>query len=119
MLVREVTATDQGEPTLETCVGGVNRVHVALDPRDVRREVRGAERRPELLHDLTAGLLEGPLKGGAALVAEGPVLADHRDLPVLQRLVRPSAKRVAGLAGRPPGADDIRASPPLGEVLSG
>src|SRR5437879_10639184 len=98
MLVREVTATDQGDPTLETCVGvltheaqcvvpgpgGVNRVHVALEPRDVRREVRGAERRPELLHDLTARLLEGPLKGGAALVAEGPVLRSEEHTSELQ-----------------------------------
>src|SRR2546422_510487 len=88
MLVREVPAADQGDPAFEPCVGvltheaqrvvpgasGVDGVHVALEPRDVRGEVRGAERRPELLHDLTARLLEGPLKGAATLVAEGPVL---------------------------------------------
>jgi len=133
MLVREVPAADQGDPAFEPCVGvlpheaqrvvpgagGVDGVHVALEPRDVRREVRGAERRPELLHDLTARLLEGPLKGAAALMAEGPVLADHRDLPVLQRLVHPPAERVSGLASRPAGGDDIRAPPALGQVFSG
>jgi hypothetical protein len=133
VLVGEVAAADQGNLALEPGVlvlageaqrvvagaGEVDRVHIALESGDVRREVGRSERRPELLHDLAARFLERALERGAALVAERPVLADHRDLLVLHRVVGVLAERMPGLAGRPPGADDVRAPAPLREVFAG
>src|SRR3989449_5528273 len=51
-------------------------------------------RSPELLDDLAARVLEGPVEARRDLPAEGEVVADHRDLPVLEVLVDPRAERV-------------------------
>ena len=133
VLVGEVAAADQRQALLEPGVrvlaheaqrvgarsGRVDRVDVTPQPGEIRPVVGGAERREELLHDLTARLLERSLEGGARLVAEREVLGDDRDLPILEHLDDPRTERMRGLARRPPGAHDVLAAAALRQVLSG
>ena len=79
----------------------------ALMRRDVRPEVLGAERRPDLLDDLPAAGLEGALEAADHLVAEGVVGADRDDL-LVALFAGPLAERMARLRARPAGADQVR-----------
>jgi hypothetical protein len=79
-----------------------DRVRVGLDGRQVRAEVLGAERRPDLLDDLAAALLERLLEAAHHLVAERVVGGDHRDL-LVALLAGPFAERVARLRAGPAG----------------
>src|SRR5207245_10329345 len=65
-----------------------HRVRVALDLGEIRREVRGVERGPQLLHDLAPVLLERLLEAADDLPAEGVVDTDDGDLLVAEGLRR-------------------------------
>src|SRR5262249_25337319 len=94
-------------------------VQVAPELRQVGCEVRVAERRPELLHDLTARVLEGALKATRHLPAEGEVIADHGDLAIAEVVVHPLAEGLRGLGARPSRSHDVRAPLALRDVLRG
>ena len=74
-----------------------DRVGVRLDGRDVRPEVLGAERRPDLLDDLPAAGFEAALEAADHLVAERVVGADRDDL-LVALLAGPLAERMAAAA---------------------
>ena len=57
---------------------GVDRVDVRLDLREIGAVFRRVERRPQLLHDLAAGRLEGEMEAAGAFVAVGEILGDDR-----------------------------------------
>ena len=84
-----------------------------------RREVVRVERRPDLLHDLPALLLEHLLEAAERLVAERVVHADERDLAVLRVLDDPLGERMHRLARRPAGAHDVLRRLALGDVVGG
>src|SRR5437867_2769882 len=111
-LLREPQRVGAGED-------GVDRVHVAAEPRDVGGEIGGAERRPKLLEHLAARLLEGPLEARRHLPAEGEVVPDHRDLPVPEVVVYPLAEGVGRLRARPARADDPGTPLALRDVVRG
>src|ERR1051326_1316107 len=84
-----------------------DRVRVRPDGRDIGPEILGGERRPELLDDLAAALLERLLETADHLVAERVVGGDHRDL-VVALIACPLAERMARLRARPARAHEIR-----------
>ena len=71
-------------------------VDVGLERRDVGPEVLGADRRPDLLHDLAAAVLERLLEAAERFVAEGIVGRDGSD-PLVALLARPLPERMTGL----------------------
>src|SRR5207248_2774521 len=91
----------------------------ATEPGDVGGVVGSVEWRPELLDDLAAGLLVGPLEAGRDLPAEGEVVADHGHPLVAEVVVDPFAERVRRLRARPARAHDPRAALALREVIGG
>src|SRR5438034_5150104 len=94
-------------------------VRVALDLGQERREVVRVERRPDLLDDLAAGLLERALEAAHRLPAEGVVHADRRDPLVLEGPRHPVTERMHRLARGPAGAYDPPGRLPLGQVVGG
>ena len=71
--------------------------------RDVGAEILGADRRPDLLHDLAAAILERLLEAAERLVTEGIVGGDGGD-PLVALLAGPLPERMARLRrheGRP------------------
>src|ERR1017187_7328225 len=70
-----------------------HRVDVALDGRDVRPEILGAKRGPDLLDYLAAAVLERLLETADRFVAEGIVGADRDDL-LVALLAGPLAERM-------------------------
>lgn len=75
---------------------GEDRIGVALYRRDVWLEVLGAERRPNLLHDLAAAILKGLLEATDGFIAEGIIGTDHDDF-LVALIASPSSKRMMGL----------------------
>src|SRR6185312_16185324 len=75
-LVRVLLQETQG---IDAVVADINRIEVALELREEGAVVGGADRRPELLHDLAAIVLEGALEAGGALVAIGEIVGDGGD----------------------------------------
>ena len=73
--------------------GDRHRVRVAPDLRQVRHEIRDAQRRIELLDDLAAGRDEGPRHAPDVLVARREIGGDEDQTPVAL-LVRPLAQRM-------------------------
>ena len=71
-------------------------VGVALDLRDIGPEILGADRRPELLDDLAAAILEGLLEAAERLVAERVVGGDGDDF-LVALIAGPLAERMGGL----------------------
>ena len=72
-----------------------HRVGIGLEGRDIGPEVLGAERRPDLLDDLAAAILERLLKAADRLIAERIIGADGDDLlvslvagPLAERMMR-------------------------------
>src|SRR5581483_2488788 len=99
---------------------GENGIGVLLDRRDVRSEVLGAERGPDLLHDLAAAILERFLESTRYLVTECVVGCDADNL-LVALITGPLPKRVMRLRRRPACADEIGilVELALGEVVGG
>src|SRR5215469_9766023 len=74
--------------------------------RDVRTEVLGADRRPDLLDDLPAAGLECPLETADDLIAERIVGADRRDL-LVALVAGPLPEWMARLRAAPAGACEV------------
>src|SRR5258708_460856 len=70
VLLQEAQTIDAGE-------ADIDRVDVALDLRDEGAVIGDVERRPQLLHDLAAIVLEAALKATYALVALAEILCDR------------------------------------------
>src|SRR6266545_3179289 len=133
VLVGEGAAADQGQLALEARVrvllgeaqgvgagkDGIDRVHVPSELGEVGREVRGVERRPELLDHLTARLLERAVEARRHFPAEGEVIADDRDLSIAEIVIDPLAEGMGGLRAAPADANDVRAALALGDVFRG
>ena len=96
---------------------GVDAVDVGLQLADERTVVGRVERRPELLHDAPAGVLEGPVEARRTLVAVGEVVGDHRDALQAELLGRVVAHRVHRLRGGAVGVDHVVAPSLLREVV--
>src|SRR6185312_3810260 len=90
VLLQEAQAVGAGEP-------GIDAVDVALDLGDERAVVGGVQGRPQLLHDLAAGILEGALEARCALLAIGEVVGDHRHALHVQLFGGIVAERMIGL----------------------
>ena len=89
------------------------------DLRDIGRVIRRDERRPQLLDDLAAVVLEHALEARHLLVAESEVLGDRRRALVLELLGGVVAHDVAALRRGRRRADDERIGLALGHVLGG
>src|SRR3989442_2741178 len=98
---------------------GEDGVGVPLDLSQERREVVGVQRRPDLLDDLPAILLEGLLEPADGFPSEGVVGADGGDLAVLRVLVDPVTEDVHGLARVPSRSHDPLGGLALREVVGG
>jgi hypothetical protein len=72
-------------------------VDVLLELRDIGAVIGRDQRRPELLHHLAAGVLEGALEAGVELVAVGDVVGDHGGALVFEFLGRVVAHGIATL----------------------
>src|SRR5262249_39182151 len=84
---------------------GEDSVGVTLDLRQVRTEVGGAERGPELLYHLPAGFLKSALKAANLFPAEGVVCRDRRDLLITKCFRDVLAERMVRLTRGPSGSD--------------
>ena len=91
----------------------------AADLGEIRRVVGRHDRRPQLLHDPSARILEDPLEAAHLLVAEGEVVGDGDHALELQVLGRVVGQRVHVLGRGGGGADEVGVGPPLGHVLGG
>src|SRR5262249_37933652 len=83
-----------------------DRIGVLPQRRDVGPEVLGADRRPDLLHDLPAAGLEGALETADDLIAERIVGADRRDL-LVTLVAGPLPERMARLRAAPARAEEV------------
>ena len=68
-------------------------IDVALDRRDVGPEILGSDRRPDLLHDLAAAVLECLLEAAERFVTEGIIGGDGGD-PLVALLAGPLPERM-------------------------
>src|SRR5262249_57550826 len=75
------------------------------------------QRRPELLHHLAAGVLEGALEAGVEFVAVGDVIGDHGGALVFEFLGRIVAHGIAALRRGGGCADEPGIGLALGPVL--
>ena len=103
-------------------VGAGEAVEHAVDVADLGDEGRVVgrhQRRPQLLDDLAAGVLEHALERRHLLVAEGEVVGDGGDALELQLLGRVVAHHVAALPRGRRGPDDERVGLALRHVLGG
>ena len=96
-----------------------HRLRLAVDLRQVGREVEGVERHPELLHDPAAVVLEHLLEAGDLFVAER-VVHRHGD----HALVREDARRVVTermhwLTRREVRAHDVLHRLAFGQIVGG
>src|SRR5439155_21080772 len=94
-----------------------NHVQVEQQLGYERRLVKHSERRPTLLDDLAAVLLERALEAADDLPAERVVGRDNRDLPIAECLRRVLAEGMRGLARCPARADDPAVLEALREVV--
>jgi hypothetical protein len=99
------------------CEAGVDAVDVGLELADERSVVGNVERRPELLHDAPAVVLEYAVKACCTLVAVGEVVRDHRDALEPELLCGIVAERVHRLRRRAVHVDDVVALLLLREVV--
>ena len=96
---------------------GVDAVHVGLELADEGAIVGHVERRPELLYDTAATVLEHAVEARGALVAVGEVVRDHRDALKLELLRGVVAERVHRLGCGSVHVDNVDALLLLGEIV--